>query len=255
MLVCVASAKGSPGVSTAALAMALAWLSPVLLAELDPAGGDLRPRIMPSLTGSHQLLNLASADTLTSKDVAAQVVSLDPPGHTKVVLPGLSDPTTAGALSQTWPDLAEVLCGFQLREGQPSLDVVADCGRLGVETPQPVLARADAVLVLLRARLDSVAVTAPVIARLKKSCAAPVLPVLVQDGPYGARDIERTLGQRCARLPYDPAGAGALESGRWGRRLDRSALLRGVRALVGDLVQAHTRTGGEDLVALEARRG
>ena len=36
-----ASAKGSPGVSTAAAAIAAAWPAPVVLADVDPAGGDV----------------------------------------------------------------------------------------------------------------------------------------------------------------------------------------------------------------------
>ncbi|MEV0460406.1 hypothetical protein AB0H89_35095, partial [Catellatospora methionotrophica] len=40
-LIAIVSAKGSPGASTAALAFTLTWPSPVLLAECDPAGGDL----------------------------------------------------------------------------------------------------------------------------------------------------------------------------------------------------------------------
>ena len=45
-LVALVSAKGSPGVTTTALALAGTWPENrrVLLAELDPAGGDLAPR-------------------------------------------------------------------------------------------------------------------------------------------------------------------------------------------------------------------
>ncbi|MHB8341736.1 MAG: hypothetical protein ACYDB7_11270, partial [Mycobacteriales bacterium] len=37
----LASAKGAPGASTTALALALVWPRPILLVECDPAGGDL----------------------------------------------------------------------------------------------------------------------------------------------------------------------------------------------------------------------
>jgi len=40
-LIAIASDKGAPGVTTAALALAAVWPRPVLLAECDPAGGDL----------------------------------------------------------------------------------------------------------------------------------------------------------------------------------------------------------------------
>ena len=40
-LIAVAADKGAPGVTTTALALAAVWPRPVLLAECDPAGGDL----------------------------------------------------------------------------------------------------------------------------------------------------------------------------------------------------------------------
>ncbi|GAA1455571.1 hypothetical protein [Nocardiopsis tropica] len=255
MLVGVTSVKGSPGVSTLALAMTLAWQNPVLLAELDPAGGDLRPRLMPSLNGSHQLLNLASLDSLTSRDVASQVVSLDPPQHTKVVLPGLTDPTTAPALGQTWTELADVLTSFHLRERHAPLDVIADCGRLGADSPHAVLARADVVVVVLRARLDSVALAAPAIRRWKATSHVPILPVVVQNGPYSPRDIDQTLGARSVRLHFDAKGAQALESGRWGRKLDHSPLMRGARGLINHVAKKDSRRDVEAFLAAGSSRG
>jgi len=41
VLIAFVSGKGAPGTSTSALALALAWPRPVLLAECDPRGGDL----------------------------------------------------------------------------------------------------------------------------------------------------------------------------------------------------------------------
>ncbi|WP_019608946.1 hypothetical protein [Nocardiopsis sp. CNS-639] len=255
MLVCVTSVKGSPGASTLALAMTLAWQKTVLLAELDPSGGDLRPRLMPSLTGSHQVLNLASLDVLTSHDVASQLVSLDPPQHTKVILPGLTDPTTAAALGQTWAELAEVFTGFHLREGQPPLDVIADCGRLGVDGPDAVLSRADVVLVVLRAQLDSVALAAPVIRRWKATSDVPILPVVVQRGPYSPRDVDQSLGARAMRISFDAKGARALESGRWGRKLDYSALMRSTGGLVSHVVTKDPRRDVHTFLSAGSGRG
>src|SRR4029077_2102430 len=40
-LIAVASDKGAPGVTTASVVLAAVWPRPVLLAECDPAGGDL----------------------------------------------------------------------------------------------------------------------------------------------------------------------------------------------------------------------
>jgi hypothetical protein len=41
VLLALCSAKGSPGVTVSGLALTLTWPAPVLLAECDPAGGDL----------------------------------------------------------------------------------------------------------------------------------------------------------------------------------------------------------------------
>ena len=64
-LVAFASAKGSPGASTAALAVAALWPRDVLLADCDPAGGDVALR-MPDPDGApldpdRGLVSLAAA--------------------------------------------------------------------------------------------------------------------------------------------------------------------------------------------------
>jgi cellulose biosynthesis protein BcsQ len=44
-LIAVAADKGGPGVTTASVALAAVWPRPVLLAECDPAGGDIVYRL------------------------------------------------------------------------------------------------------------------------------------------------------------------------------------------------------------------
>src|SRR5690606_15599641 len=44
-LIVLAADKGAPGVTTAATALGAVWPRPVLLAECDPAGGDLAYRL------------------------------------------------------------------------------------------------------------------------------------------------------------------------------------------------------------------
>ena len=57
------SAKGAPGVSTAALAMTLLWPRAALLAECDPAGGSsvLAGYLRGTVEHSRGLLSLALA--------------------------------------------------------------------------------------------------------------------------------------------------------------------------------------------------
>src|SRR5258708_38668095 len=64
-LIAVAADKGSPGVTTSAVALAAVWPRPVLLAECDPAGGDIVYRL-PGADGTRLdprrgLLSLAVA--------------------------------------------------------------------------------------------------------------------------------------------------------------------------------------------------
>ena len=47
MLIALCSDKGSPGVTTTALALGSAWVTPVVVVEADLAGGDLAIRLRP----------------------------------------------------------------------------------------------------------------------------------------------------------------------------------------------------------------
>src|SRR2546429_3663151 len=63
-LVAIASDKGAPGVTTASVVLAAVWPRPVLLAECDPAGGDLLYRFLAAdgrLDPGRGLLSLAVA--------------------------------------------------------------------------------------------------------------------------------------------------------------------------------------------------
>src|SRR5262245_38691680 len=91
-IIAMVSAKGSPGVSTTALACTLSWNSRVVLAECDPAGGTVltgylsRMEIPPI-----GLLPLAAAALRDQLAVSfdQQLVDLDKqhPWH-RLVLPG-----------------------------------------------------------------------------------------------------------------------------------------------------------------------
>ena len=65
MLIALASVKGSPGVTSAALALAAVWPNPVVLVEADPSGGDLtyRCRLSPGavIESRSGLVGLAAA--------------------------------------------------------------------------------------------------------------------------------------------------------------------------------------------------
>ena len=142
-LIALASVKGSPGVTTAATALAASWPEgrQVLLVEADPFGGDLAPRYAMAPTGGLSSLFAAARRTLAPEDVWDHVDHL--PGGLPVLF-GLGGMHQAVANEKAWPVVADAL-------GALDADVVVDVGRLlpnlggGV---REVLARADALVVL-----------------------------------------------------------------------------------------------------------
>ncbi|WP_233525877.1 hypothetical protein [Actinomadura spongiicola] len=261
-LIALAADKGAPGVTTAAVALGAVWPRPVLVAECDQAGGDLVYRL-PAETGddadggvlnpSRGLLSLAATARrgLRPDQIAEHcqrlVGGLD-------VLVGLTNAEQAQAMTWLWRPLGRAFAGLA------PVDVIADCGRLGPDSPLTDLMReADLVVLLTRATLEQVAHLRERVAALASDLrGGPPVGVLVLADPRDFRgsiaEVARILaGARrrqdpdAAREPpapdvtvlgglaLDPKGAELL-SGRWGGRLDRSLLIRSAREVAGDLV-------------------
>lgn len=145
-LICLAAAKGSPGVTTTALALGALWPRPVLVAECDSAGADVPLRMASDDGGvvdpDRGLLSLAAAGR---KGLHSDLVL----AHSQRVLGGLEVlvgprvPEQAAGLTNMWPMLGPALDGIR------GHDVIADCGRIGVTTPQNVLLRSARLLILV----------------------------------------------------------------------------------------------------------
>lgn len=228
------SAGGSPGVTTAALALALTWPPPVLLAECDPAGGAILAGLFAGhLRAPRGLLGAAfdagTGTTALSTGPRGHLAVLDGPGG-RTFLPGLSDPRQAPGLVPAWPAVARVLAA------QPG-EVLADCGRLDAADTQPiaVLAGADLALLVLRPTLRQVAAAAPRIEMLTQLRGAERIGLLlVGDQGHPPAEIAKTLGVPVlATLPSDHRTAAALSDGT-GRRggLTARPLMRGARTAV-----------------------
>jgi hypothetical protein len=253
------SAKGAPGVSTAALAMTLLWPRAALLAECDPAGGSsvLAGYLRGTVDHSRGLLNLALAHRrdelahdLWSQTVPLTATSADdsPPGASAApqrwLLPGLSDAAQAPSTSALWGPLGALLASLE----RAGTDVIVDAGRLGAaHAPTALLRQADLVLLVLGTSLPAVAAARARLSALREtlSPAGPTSPpdgaagglglLLVGDGrPYTAREIAAALGLPVvASLAWDPASAEVLSAGAApGRRFDTSPLLRSTRAAI-----------------------
>ncbi|GAA0262583.1 ParA family protein [Cryptosporangium japonicum] len=252
-LIALASAKGSPGVTTAGLAFTFSWAARTVLAECDPSGGSvLAGYLQGQIEGGRGLMPLAVADLRHSgandrleSEFWAQLVDLAPPARQRLLLAGLTDPAQSGTLAPLWNRFA----GFfaQLEFGDPPFDVIVDCGRLAAPaTPWPLLWAADAVLLVVRPTLPSVSAAVPTLSAIRAqlnertASLSSLGLVLTGAGPYSASEVSGQLGAPVvATLPDDRRTADVLGFGgdvRLSRPLLRAAAgAEGrVRALIAD---------------------
>ncbi|SEM04885.1 hypothetical protein [Nonomuraea pusilla] len=233
-LIVLAADKGAPGVTTAATALAAVWPRPVLLAECDPAGGDLAYRL-PAADGG--VLNPARGLITLGATARRGLEPAQLHQHTQKiiggldVLLGLTHGEQAAGLTWLWGPLGRTLAAL------PDGDVIADCGRLGAH-PQlgDLIAEAEQVVLLTRASLDHVAHLRE---RLAISKANGVV-VIADWRSYRSsiEDVRSIVGgsvEFVHGLAHDPKGAELLR-GQWGGRLDRSLLVRTARDLAARLV-------------------
>lgn len=256
MLLAVASAKGSPGATTTARVLASVWPTDVVQADCDPVGGDLailgRGPAGASLDPERGLLSLA-ADARRGLGAGAldeHLQELD--GGLRVLL-GVTVPEQVTGMGAVWPALAAEL--GQDRER----DVVADCGRIAPGTPVlPVLAAADAVLLVVRPHVEAYAHLRERLrwletVRSPAGTPPPVGVVLVSDvrDERGVKDLGRLLSHSGLRAPvlgrvaHDTRAADVV-AGRLSRSIARSLLVRSVRELVDpvrELMTAGTTAG------------
>lgn len=258
-LISLVSAK-SPGVTTAAAALALAGRRPVLLAELDLSGGSLRHGLLrevrrggQKLDGTTGVHRLPQADWERAEGqeftpaVSAHLWPLDNSDY-RFALPGVTDPRQAASLAQTWPALGSVL---QLIDQRLGWDVLVDAGRLvlhagrphPVLSPLPVLRAADLVLVTVRATEESLVLARPVVEALTDDLTGHgrgsrgLGLLLLGTSTWRRQEVERELGAPVlGTLPWDERTAACLTHGTGTPRgFARSALMRGAREAMGPL--------------------
>jgi hypothetical protein len=169
-VIALTSAKGSPGVTVAALAMTLTWPGRCVLVECDPAGGSVQAGYLAgALPADRGIRELAVAE-LRGEDLREtwwnQLVDLQPPHRQRLLLPGITDPVQSGALRPVWDRLGDFF--VSLEHAQPGFDVILDCGRIAApNTPWPLLHRADAVLLALRPSLPGMFAAVPSLRTLR----------------------------------------------------------------------------------------
>src|SRR5882757_6764769 len=251
-LIAVTADKGSPGVTTTAVALAAIWPRPVLLAECDPAGGDLVYRL-PGQGGGRLdprrgLLSLAVAARRDLQPTQLWAHAQKLRGGLDVLL-GVTSAEQGAGLEPLWGPVGSVLAGL------PQADVIADCGRLGPDGAYyDLLAHAAAVVLVTRPSLGEVV-------RLRDRAAAVSLAVC-QRGGEDARigvlvvadhrvfsralaEVGQVLGtvSMLGGIAFEPRSAELLR-GEWGGRLDKSLLIRTAREVAGQLAGATPASAG-----------
>lgn len=252
------SPGGSPGVTTTALALALTWPRPVIVAECDPAGGAILAGLfaghLPAPSGLlGVVLDAGRGAGALAGDLTGHLAPLDDSGN-KMFLAGINDPRQAPGLAPSWPVIAAALASQQA-------DVIADCGRLDAGHGQPanVLAQAMAVVMVMRPSLRQIAAARPRIDQaLSLIGGNGRLGVLLigERGPGGGRspaagEIAKALGVPVVgTLPEDVRTAAVLSDG-VGRRSNVSGrpLMRAARTAGITMSQAAARAAVPVVVA------
>jgi len=233
-LIGFASVKGSPGVTTAVVAVGATWPEdhPLIVAEFDPAGGDLAARF--GLTEEPGLMSWAAAARRSSaaKELSRHVQEL--PGGVRVLVAPAGSEQAVGAIRLLD---GRALQGF---DTSPEGDVLADCGRLALSRPfHPLLAETSLLMLLVRPALPDLAHLAARVEALRNQ-ARDVALVLAGPGLYPAKEVADTFGvEVLGQLPPDPQGAAFCSGARPGssRTAARSPLLRAARSLADAMVQ------------------
>ncbi len=254
-LIALTAAK-SAGVTSSALALAGVWPTPVLLAECDPAGGDINAGLLRGAEPAGALLDLGLATRrgLTPAQFWDHTVALSDDGSVRL-LPGLADPAQHPALTPAWPLLIRMLhaldCAGSTNTARSAAaagwDVLADCGRLSPATPMGLLGAADLILLVLRPRLAHVAHTRSRLSALRSLIAdhadgpPPELKLLlVGTSPYPVAEVATALDLPVAGVLADDPPAAAVLAGLAGHRsrFERSPLMRTAHRVAADLHHA-----------------
>jgi hypothetical protein len=245
--------KGSPGVTTAAVALAATWPEDraAVVAEVDPAGGDLAARF--GLAEEPGLMSWAAASRRAPATEELLRHTQEIPGGIPVLVGPAGAGQAGGALRLLG---SRAPLGFE-RFGDA--DVLADCGRLELtESSHPLVGQADLLILLVRPALGDLAHVAAKIDSVRPGACDTAL-VLAGSGPYPAKEVTDTLGIAViGHLPTDPEGAGVCSGAGSSspRAQGRSPLLRAARSLAEDLASwLAAKPGGQDAgAAAEAQK-
>jgi Flp pilus assembly CpaE family ATPase len=239
------SAKGSPGVTTAAAALTASGVASgrTLLAELDPSGGSVQ--VLASGPAAWGLVDAAGRLRRESgpDPVRANVTEL-PPGVPTLLAP------TAGHIAESVIASAGDRWLTSLRAAAP--DAVVDAGRW--EPSQHTahrIAGADLVGLVCRPTVGGIEAARLALERLRLAARAPVVVIVVGRKPYRPEEIAGHLDVPLGgTLAWDPRGVAALWVGGTSGRWRRSGLARSAAATAAHLADLAHRAQAQAHAAI-----
>ncbi len=234
------SAKGSPGVTTATVALTMAWAAAhpgrsALAVDADPIGGDIGAGVLRGAvpTGAGILPLATARDVAPGDALDAATVHLRADGSARA-LPGVPDQTRAAALPLAW----DVLAGLRADLHHGGVDVLVDSGRVDAAgLGSAWLADSDLAILLVRPSLACV-MAAHRFAGAWPWARVPLQLLVVEDeSPYRPAEVAEAVGVPLVGvLALDPAAARVHSQGATpGRGFERSQYVRSVRRVAAAL--------------------
>ena len=211
-VVVLVSAKGAPGVSLAGWGLLHCWPRNVVGVEADVSGGSWA--LTHGLTCDPGLTDLAAEQGVITEEALARCSVEVGVGKRMVCAP--REPIHVRR-SLTWLD-------DRLAAWPEHIDVIVDAGRVDPTVENPLLGRADALVVCTHTTAAALSATAALLEGLDRVVRSDVLVrvVTVGDTPYSPAEAVETLRHFAGPRTPCRAGSGAAErsavgvgSGRW----------------------------------------
>ena len=249
MIVAIGSDKGTPGATTLATVLALAWPGDCVVCELDPRGADL-PYRLKAADGDY----MRAAPSIIGLAVDSRPGTATPrleayAQQTALGISVIRGEVTTRATNKVAPHLPALAAVAAAWPGT----VLADLGSLQPSNPGLAVAKAAAIVLLvvratpeglghLRSRVEELAEYVGDPSRERTSVGV----VLVADAREEGRAIEHaqavlnSIGSPASVvgvLAHDPAAVALLWDSQWTKKLTKSALVRSGEKLISRLWQ------------------
>lgn len=239
-VITLTSATGAPGVTTTALAMAVAWPRPTVLVEADPVGGSavLTGWMQTTHTHSRGVVDLTMAQREQRLAAVLPTVLIPITNTTVRLLQAARSHGQAISAASIWQPLLEI---FRRLEHN-GIDVIVDAGQLGMTGyAKALLDGADVAAIVTRSSVPAIAAARGWAKALSDDFGdrgvTHNLGVVVIDPnhPCRPKQVQDLLHQLpvIATIAYDLAAAEVYSVGaRTPKRFASSSLVRDINATV-----------------------